>query len=210
MSENNNQKIIKPLCIMDTNAIINSYNVELSGQRVIGWIKQLRDIVIPISVKDELNRCSLDGRIKNEIFSKYVYQTIEKAHFKECREWMEKWFNINNKIEICKKLSDADKDCVALALFKAINTRNLVILSTDELNLKEELNKFLIDQNAGLLLTTPEMIVYFYSLYRPISRDNVIRAFQMFRDIGYSNEHFKKYLEKKCRFMFECSQGCLV
>lgn len=196
---------MKQICVLDTDSIVIGMSVELGHIRLIDWMSRLFDIYIPnFIVRNELKSASMDYDIDiQEIRRKLCnikVKVIADEYFDACIKLITKWL-AKSRLDI----DDGEKYCLGLSLCLSRNLRDFVFLVTDDFRARDTaLDKFMDKQKIGVILSSPDVILYTFARNRHVTGSHTLSSFQQF----FGKMEAKKILGKKQRYMESYEQIC--
>jgi len=201
----------KELCVLDTCAILNSFEIELAGQRIVSRLQSLLDICVPKEVTAEM---LTKGRPTELSFSRQVEIRDE---YEECLSVVQRWFNIRKKEKQFRILESADRSCIALALYQSRRHKRTCLLLTDDWRGRPGVEEFARSQRIGPVISTAELIVHLYGLFSEIRREHAAAAITDYFDRSPSEQSrnrslLMEKLGQDCRALgldkYLCSSKC--
>lgn len=164
----------KGICVIDTCSLRSVSQIELGGVRIIERIYEVYDIIAPKTVLNEFSQ--------SEGYDPATYYTrvMEEVSFNCCLEVIERWFNKNNLQKEYNQMAQADRHCIALALYMSRREKKMTVLLTDDFRATPWIKEFFRAQKIGLTLSTPEIIIHIFTLFSAIGSDHVRYAINDF------------------------------
>lgn len=216
------------LCIMDSCSIITACKLELASQKIIDRIvdtysniyipKYLINYEIGDVIDREKNRKNIEdedikkirGFIKNESFTE-----IELYKYKQCIKVALRWYNKRNYIKEFKEIDDGDKHCLGASLYLSrLYKKPVYLLSEDfQLGEKQRLKEFFEKQKIGTIISSLDLMIYFYLTKPEIDKNQTTCAFSDYFTLYASEKRqtdYMRLLENSCRSLGRADNICKV
>ena len=117
--------------VLDTNAIINLYSLELRGEKILDKLSKQSKIYLPDKVREELfnviRREGIDHEVYNYILSKPYIKKVPNSKFDQCIRFVRDWVK---SIHGYNPLDEGELYCLALSLFLSRKNRSFIIMIT--------------------------------------------------------------------------------
>jgi len=200
--------------VLDTNAIINLYLLELGGKKVLDKIPV---VYIPEKVRQELYRVIRRENIDDlysYCLSRPNVKMIPTSEFSQCVNFTKFWIKSKHHFN---PLDEGELQCLALSLLLSRKNKFFIALVTEEnTETVEIIREFMALQRVGVVLSPIELMISLYCRERIIKENQIKRAIREYQlrlkrkkgDFGDIDEMLADLCRKKGISKNLCSQEC--
>lgn len=202
-------------CVLDTCSIIFLCKIELAGKRLIDYVIEYFEVIIPkIIIKEEIPKLLRSLRIKGDEkaeINKYLYikrgwyKVVDETTISSCSTCLRK-FVIN---VARKKIGEGELQGLAVAIYDTVNTKNQNTFLTDDFKARVRiLDEFSMLHHSPLIMSSPDLVILLFAIEKGITKSQALgtlndfwKIFEQLSDgrIIFKRDCYKEYLIRFCK-----------